>query len=59
MLREDDGRIRRRPGVFARLRPFALDVLRADGVSNVSEAVYVNTLSLDRLLAYGVPTSEN
>ena len=59
VLREDDSRIRRRPGVFARLRSFALDILRADGVSNVSEAVHVNALSLDRLLAYGLPRSQN
>src|SRR3954466_6116586 len=59
VLREDDSRIRRKPGVFARLRSFALNVLRADGVGNVSEAVYVNALSLDRLLAYGLPKSQN
>jgi predicted transposase YbfD/YdcC len=59
VLREHDSRIRRRPGVLARLRSFALNVLRANGVADVSEAVYVNALSLDRLLAYGVPTSEN
>ena len=59
VLREDDSRIRRRPGVFARLRSFALNVLRANGVTNVSEAVYVNALSLDRLLAYGLPGSKN
>ena len=59
VLREDDSRIRRRPGVFARLRSFALNILRADGVANVSEAVYVNALSLDRLLAYGLPRSQN
>ena len=58
-LREDDSRIRRRPGVFARLRSFALNILRADGVSNVSEAVYTNALSLDRLFAYGLPKSQN
>jgi hypothetical protein len=58
-LREDDSRIRRRPGVFARLRSFALNVLRAGGVGNVSEAVYVNALSLDRLLAYGLASSQN
>ena len=56
VLREDDSRIRRKPGVFARLRSFALNILRANGVSNVSEAVYVNALSLDRLLAYGLPS---
>ena len=59
VLREDDSRIRRRPGGFARLRSFALNILRADGVSNVSEAVYINALSLDRLLAYGLPRSQN
>jgi hypothetical protein len=58
-LREDDSRIRRKPGVFARLRSFALDILRADGVSNVSEAVHVNALSFDRLLAYGLPRAQN
>ena len=59
ILGEDDSRIRRRPGIFARLRSFALNVLRANGVTNVSEAVYVNALSLDRLLAYGLARSQN
>src|SRR4051794_7308780 len=58
-LGEDDSHIRRRPGVFARLRSFALDILRANGVGNVSEAAYVNALSLDRLLAHGLPKSQN
>ena len=59
VLREDDSRIRRKPGVFARLRSFALNILRAGGVSNVSEAVYTNALSLDRLFAYGLARSQN
>ena len=58
-LGEDASRIRRKPGIFARLRSFALNILRASGVSNVSEALYTNTLSLDRLLAYGLPKSQN
>ena len=58
-LREDDSRIRRRPGIFARLRSFALNILRAGGVGNVSEAVYVNALSLDQLLAYALAKSKN
>jgi len=58
-LREDDSRIRRRPGIFARLRSFALNILRADGVTNVSEAVYTNALSLDQLLAYGLAKLKN
>ena len=58
-LGEDASRIRRRPGIVARLRSFALNILRAHGITNVSEAIYANALSLDRLLAYGLPTSQN
>jgi predicted transposase YbfD/YdcC len=58
-LGEDASRIRRQPGIFARLRSFALNILRAHGVSNVSEAIYANALSLDRLLAHGLPKSQN
>jgi hypothetical protein len=58
-LREDDSRIRRKPGIFARLRSFALNILRAGGVGNVSETVYVNALSLDQLLGYGLAKSKN
>jgi predicted transposase YbfD/YdcC len=58
-LGEDASRIRHKPGVFARLRSFALNILRANGVGNVSEALYTNALSLDRLLAYGLPRSQN
>ena len=50
---EDDSRIRTKPGVFAQLRSLALNLLRANGVGNVSEAIYANALRLDRLLALG------
>jgi predicted transposase YbfD/YdcC len=59
ILGEDASRIRCHPGIFARIRSFALNILRAHGVANVSEAIHTNTLSLDRLLAYGLPRSEN
>ena len=59
VLREDDSRIRRKPGVFARLRSFALNILRANGITNVSEAVYTNALSLDQLLTCGLAKSQN
>jgi len=59
ILREDASRIRRQPGIVACLRSFALNILRAHGVGNVSEAIYTNALSLDCLLAYGQPTSKN
>ena len=59
ILGEDASRIRCQPGIFARIRSFALNIPRARGVANVSEAIYANALSLDRLLAYGLPSSEN
>jgi hypothetical protein len=58
-LGEDASRIRRRPGMIARPRSFALNILRGHGAGNVSEALYTNALSLDRLLAYGRPKSQN
>ncbi len=54
VLGEDDSRIRRKPGMVARLRSFALNILRANGIGNVSQALYRNALSLDHLLAYPV-----
>ena len=59
ILREDDSRIRRKPGLFARLRSFALNILRANGVANFSQALYANALSLNHLIAYGIVSSEN
>ena len=54
VLREDDSRIRCKPGIFARIRSFALNILRANGITNVSKAIFTNALSLDQLLAYNV-----
>lgn len=52
-LAEDASRIRQQPGIMARIRSLALNILRANGVKNVRQAVYANALSLDRLLALG------
>jgi predicted transposase YbfD/YdcC len=52
-LGEDDSRIRHRPGAMARIRSTALNILRANGVQNVSQALFVNALNLDQLLALG------
>jgi predicted transposase YbfD/YdcC len=52
-LGEDGSRIRGRPGVMARLRSIALNILRANGIQNIRQALYANALSLDRLLALG------
>ncbi len=48
-----NSRIRHRPGGMTRIRSTALNILRANGVQNVSQALFVNALNLDRLLALG------
>ena len=53
-LLEDDSRIRIKPGHFSRLRSMALNILRANGVTNVRQAIYANTLNVMNLLAYRV-----
>jgi len=52
-LGEDASRIRRKPGVMARIRSLALNVLRANGVQNISLALYANAVSFNQLLALG------
>jgi len=51
-LQEDASRIRRNPCIFALLRSFALNLMRFNGVENISLGLYDNALSLDRVLAY-------
>jgi hypothetical protein len=51
-LCEDASRIRQNPGLFARLRSFALNLLRANGETNISLALYDNALNIDRVLQY-------
>ena len=53
ILGEDASRTRARPGVMARVRSVALNVLRANGVQNISLALYANAVSFDQLLALG------
>ena len=47
---ENQSRIRSNPGVFARLRSYALNILRANGVQNVKDALWKNAIDLDRTL---------
>lgn len=51
-LGEDSSRIRHNPGIFALLRSFALNILRFNAETNISQALYCNTLDFDRVLAY-------
>ncbi len=57
-LGEDASRIRTRPGVMARIRSVALNILRANSVQNISLALYANAVSFDQLLALAACRSE-
>lgn len=51
---EDRSRIRTKPGHFARIRSFALNLVRANGAENVNQELYINALNFDNLLSYRV-----
>ena len=51
-LKEDASRIRKNPGIFARLRSFALNILRKNKINNVSEALFDNALNLNLVFEY-------
>lgn len=51
---EDHSRIRTKPGHFARLRSFALNILRANGADNISRELFINALNPNHALAYSV-----
>ena len=51
-LGEDASRIRHNPGIFARLRSFALNLFRKNKVNNVKQALFENALNFDNLLYY-------
>lgn len=49
---EDASRIRKNPEPMAILRSFALNIMRANRVSNISNEMYKNALSLQNFLEY-------
>lgn len=49
---EDRSRVRDNPGIMARARSFALNILRKNGITNVAEALWNGALNLDHILAY-------
>lgn len=51
-LGEDQSRIRDNPHMFAKLRSFALNILRSNNVQNVSMELFNNCMNFDRLLSY-------
>lgn len=51
-LGEDKSRIRDNPHIFAKLRSFALNILRANRVENVSLELFNNCMNLNNVLNY-------
>jgi hypothetical protein len=49
---EDKSRIRHNPGIMARARSFALNILRKNGVANVAQALWAGAINLDLILSY-------
>lgn len=51
-LKEDASRIRVNAHIFAKLRSFALNILRKNNVTNVSLELYDNCIDFDKVLNY-------
>jgi len=51
-LGEDKSRIRTNPHIFAKLRSFALNILRVNNVENVSLELFANSMNISRVLNY-------
>jgi len=51
-MEEDKSRIRKNPHIFAKLRSFALNILRKNNVNNVSEELFDNCMNLENVLNY-------
>ncbi len=52
-MAEDASRVRKNPGIMARIRSFAANILRANKVANMTDARYRNALGgLDHLAKY-------
>jgi predicted transposase YbfD/YdcC len=49
---EDKSRMRTNPHIFAKLRSFALNILRKNNVENVSLELFDNCMNLDKVLSY-------
>ena len=49
---EDKSRIRTNPHILAKLRSFALNILRKNKIENVSLALFENGMNLDNVLNY-------
>jgi len=51
-FKEDYSKIRKKAGLMARLRSFALNIMRANDVTNISQTLYKNSLKFDWIHYY-------
>lgn len=51
-FKEDSSRIRINSGIFARLRSWALNILRINNVENISQERYLNCLNINNAMNY-------
>lgn len=51
-MQEDCSRIRINPANMARIRSFALNVMRKNNIQNIKEELFENSLSFNRLYSY-------
>ena len=51
-MKEDKCRIRVNPNIFAKLRSFALNIMRANKVENINLEVFDNCMKLENVLNY-------
>jgi len=51
-MNEDKSRIRNNPGIFARLKSFALNILRVNKVKNTADELYYNCINIRNIFSY-------
>lgn len=51
-LKEDASTIRTKPTLMARIRSFALNIMKANGEKNIAEATFCNALNINRIRQY-------
>jgi len=51
-LKEDQSKIKKKADLMARIRSFALNILRGANVENISQTLYRTSLNFDRLYSY-------
>jgi len=51
-MNEDKSRIRINPDIFARLKSFALNILRANKVANIADELYSDCINIENILRY-------